>query len=32
MRILRFWRMYRRARRFGFPVYEAILAARAHLR
>jgi len=32
MRILRFWRMFRRARKFGFPLYEAILAARAHLR
>src|SRR3712207_6769288 len=32
MRVLRFWLVYRRARRFGFPVYEALLAARAHVR
>ena len=32
MRILRFWRMFRRARRIGFPVFEALLAAKAHMR
>jgi hypothetical protein len=31
MRLLRFWRLFRRARRFGFPIYEALLAARAHM-
>lgn len=32
MNVLRFWRMFRRARKHGFPLYEAILVARAHLR
>jgi hypothetical protein len=30
--MIRFWRMFRRARKFGFPLYEAYLAARAHTR
>jgi hypothetical protein len=32
MRIVSFWRMFKRARKFGFPLYEALLAARAHMR
>lgn len=32
MNVLRFWRMFRRARKYGFPLFEAFLAARAHLR
>jgi hypothetical protein len=32
MGVFRFWRMYRRARRIGFPMFEALLAARAHMR
>ena len=32
MFLLRFWRAYRRARAVGFPVFEALLAARAHAR
>jgi hypothetical protein len=31
MSILRFWRAYRRARSMGFPIYEALLAARSHV-
>jgi hypothetical protein len=31
-RLIRFWRMYRRARKYGFPIYEAYLAARANVR
>lgn len=32
MNVIRFWRAYRRARRFGFPIFEALLAARSHMR
>jgi hypothetical protein len=32
MGIFRFWRLFRRARKFGFPLYEAYLAARVHMR
>jgi hypothetical protein len=32
MRLFQFWRMFRRARRFGFPLYEALLAAKTHMR
>jgi hypothetical protein len=32
MRLFRFWRMFRRARRHGFPLFEAFLAAKVHAR
>jgi hypothetical protein len=31
MSLIRFWKAYRRARAVGFPVFEALLAARAHV-
>jgi hypothetical protein len=30
MFLLRFWRAYKRARAVGFPIFEALLAARSH--
>jgi hypothetical protein len=30
MSLLRFWRAYKRARAVGFPIFEALLAARSH--
>jgi hypothetical protein len=32
MSILRFWRAFKRARSYGFPIYEAYLAAKANAR
>ena len=30
MSLRRFWKAYKRARAVGFPIFEALLAARSH--